>query len=156
MADRRPSIGKPAPFAARMIEEGIGPTEGLRQMNKAGAGIRSQDWYRVYGQVEAAIEGREAAATFPLDRVPGAEIWTPWATQAKGFYYQVEHQVWDPELGAMSTRQGTVFSRTPITGGQALDAANEDFMEQVGEFGYSPVEWQGSIITGFYESQGGQ
>lgn len=154
MAERGAPIGNPAPFAARMIAEGINATEGLRMLRDSGAGVETQRWYRVYGEMQAAIQARPEIQALDFTQAPQGQVWTEWQTRGTGYAYQVTHAVWDPELGVRSTRQATVISAEPISIQDALDQANEEFTENTGVTGTNPVVWLGSTVTGLHQMTG--
>jgi hypothetical protein len=154
MAERGAPIGNPAPFAARAIVEGKTATEALRELRESGAGISTQRWYRVYGETQAAIENRETAATLDILRTPGAEQWTEWETRAEGYMYQFRISAWDAELGTMVTREASVFRTQPVPTIDAMQQAQDEFVEGNTVVGTNPLVFQGAVLSGLFQMTG--
>lgn len=80
----------PRALAQIAIREGESATGALRAFREAGGSIRTQTWYRLYGQaqLEGVMSGKEAAA--PLNRVPTAgEIQPATVPRARGYMQRV-------------------------------------------------------------------
>ena len=86
------AAGSDWPFSAAQIaiREGANATDALRAFRAAGGSVRTQTWYRLYGQaqLEGAMSGREASAG--LARVPVSnEIQTRSVPRATGYMQRV-------------------------------------------------------------------
>jgi hypothetical protein len=76
--------------AQQAMREGTSATQALRLFREAGGQVRTQTWYRLYGQ--AQLEGAMASKEFSaqLRRIPTAsEIQTATAPRARGYMQRV-------------------------------------------------------------------
>lgn len=77
-------------FARKLIEEGATPTSALRMWRQAGGHIRTQDWYRIWGEARTQIalapheQGRSLTA-----RPTESEIATMQTKQRRGIAHEV-------------------------------------------------------------------
>lgn len=111
-----PSILGNRAAAQLAIREGKSATEALRLYRQAGGSVRTQTWYRLYGQanLEGTLAGPEASAA--LNRVPTAgEIQTATAPRARGYMQRVTVFGRDSEGNVLtrevSLRPGRLVSR---------------------------------------------
>lgn len=139
-----------------MIEQGISATAGLAQLRE-NAGIRTQTWYRVYGEVQRSIANAERIATLNPSRRPGGENFAPWAAghQPGQLAYQVTVTTFDPETGLMGSQQRTVLTKTAITPKTAADRALEQFTGDPGDARYTAIPL-GAVVTNLYRMTGAE
>lgn len=138
------SIGNPAGFVAAAQAQGMSAAETLAALREAGAGIRTQYFYRVWGEVAADAANRPALAGHPLDVPVPTELHTAWSAgnQPGTFAYQVRLygsrtvQTERGEVAVSFTDLGTVKSDVPLSPDEAMDQAVADWQEgtQIGSF----------------------
>lgn len=105
------------------IREGQSATAALRLYRQAGGSIRTQTWYRLYGQaqLEGVTTSKEAAA--PLNRVPIAgEIQPAIVPRARGYMQRVTVFGRD-EGGNIITRDVSLRSGRLVSRGNAVNKA---------------------------------
>lgn len=105
------------------IREGVNATDALRLYRSAGGSVRTQTWYRLYGQaqLEGALTSKEAAA--PLNRVPTAgEIQPATVPRARGYMQRVTVYGRTPE-GFIMTREVSLRSTNLVSRGNAVNKA---------------------------------
>jgi len=122
-----------AAYARRMLPSiiGVGLGEGysgaemLRQLQTAGIGVRTQSFYTILGNVQAAqiTDGLNLGAS--LTALPDAGEVAPWLTRnASGYLYQARFlaQTVDPDTGAIITSWNDFSARYPTlkTRGEVL------------------------------------
>ncbi len=63
----------PVQFIGALLERGLAPTAALREFRAAGGRVRTQTWYRAWGEVAGELATRERVQAAPLRRRPIAE-----------------------------------------------------------------------------------
>lgn len=89
MADRPAWITQHLPG---LIREGVSGAEALRRLRGAGVAIRTQSFYRAWGETKAALASWSQVAEAPLGRRPvGAEI-TEYSSRhgSRGYLYSFD------------------------------------------------------------------
>lgn len=153
MPDSTP-IGNAAPFAMRMIAEGVGATEGLRMLRDSGVGIRTQTWYRVYGEAQASLANTPMIEGLNRNRRPGDEMFTDWSAGTSGRYaYQVTVLTFDAETGMTGTRLHTIITNQVITPANAEGQALGQLNDANDDPRYSSIAL-GAVTTGLYRMVG--
>lgn len=143
--------GGPA-LVASAIKQGISRTAGLREYRAAGGAIRTQTWYRLWGEAEEALAGRLDETLAPLDAPPTRAELTPWSTsRSENFATQVEVFVRDRETGLVSTKPYTHFADEPIVRQDAIEAAIEAYGSASAQDRYGEVV-MGAVTVGQYET----
>lgn len=151
---RGSTVGNPAPFAVRAVLEGRTAASALRELRDAGVGIRTQTWYRVFGEARASIDNLSAVSSLSSDTMPRAEHFTPWSAGRQGDYaYQFGIVAVDPETGLRMTVQHTVLTPDVISVGDAERAAMSDFQQGV-ETGSGPGTPVAPILLNLYQMVG--
>jgi hypothetical protein len=141
-----------AGLIASAIKEGNSVRGALREYREAGGSIRTQTFERYWYEVKATTEGRETAATRPLDAVPAASELLPWAnTRPEAYSTQVEVFVRDKQTGEVRGLPYTHFSDEPITGRDATEAAEQAYGSPDAQEAYEE-EVLGASVVGTYEN----
>lgn len=84
----------PVNYIPQLQAKGMSATEALGWLRERGLGIRTQTFYRAWGETVAALDKRENVEQARLDRRPLAQEITPLRTKsATGFRYQVSAAV---------------------------------------------------------------
>lgn len=153
-----PDIGNPAGFIAEMLGQGMSATAGLNTYREAGAGMRTQTWYRLWGEVEAATMNRETVLGADLFNLPRDEQYTEWSAGTfPGYAANVSVQVRDQATDDVFNIFYTHVSRYPFTPQEAIDAAMSTFGDEAGEEGSFPTDvLLGGVITGLFKMTGRQ
>lgn len=116
--------GNPAGFIASKIGEGVGSTAALNQFREAGGSFRTQDWYRLYGEVGASIANQDVAAGVNPYAVPSAGDYTEWSMGAGGRYAtSVNVLMRDKGSGDMESQQFDYVTDEPHSPAEAAAAA---------------------------------
>lgn len=123
-----PVPGNPAGFISGAIGEGVGSTEALDAFRAAGGAIRTQSWYRLYGEVADSIARAPAAAGLDPFALPGADDYATWAmgrggeyvTSVRVFFRDTESEI----IGSKLYDYKTADPHTPI---EAQLAAEQDY-----------------------------
>lgn len=120
-----PSNGNPAGFIRGLLNEGEGPTSGLRIYRDAGGHIQDSRWFELYSQTAATLADRPAALGLDPFSIPGPTDYEQWAL-GRGNQYatQVHIQVVDRDTGDFFTKQHTYITDEPHT---AADAEADAF-----------------------------
>lgn len=127
---RNPGLGNPAPYAVEAILEGYSATEGLNVLRDAGWGIRTQSWYRAYGEAQEALGNLRDVSGLDVFATPGRDQFVQWTAGSEpGFVYQFGIDVIDPETGLTMTIPHTVISDEIIPISQAIGQAISDFAD---------------------------
>lgn len=137
-----------------LVNEGGNPTATLRMFREAGGRMRTQTWYRMWGEVtnERALGGIEEGA--PLNQVPGrTETLTMTTRRAKGYMQRVQVVGRDISGNAITK---TIDIRTPelMTRSDAIGKAT-DIVEGIEsatgrQTGSLPVAVLGAFYGGTY------
>lgn len=117
--------GNPAGFIRGLIQEGEGPTAGLRIFRDAGGAIQDSRWFELYGQVNDTIA--RVPETLGLDpfAVPSPGEYEVWNLGSGNQYMtQVEVQIRDRDTGLWFTKPHTFVTDEPHT---AADAEEDAF-----------------------------
>jgi hypothetical protein len=118
------------PWVERSLRQGIGPTEALRIAREGGLQVRTQDWFRAYGQERANIAMSIQARDLPLNRRPAANEIGTWTTVRKrGFAQRVTVLTQDTLTGATKQRYVTVTTRSLVSRGNAIKQAMAAFVD---------------------------
>jgi hypothetical protein len=105
------------------MREGVNASQALKAFRAAGGSVRTQTWYRLYGQaqLEGALTSREAGA--PLNRVPTAsEVQPASVPRARGFMQRVT-VYGRTEEGHIITRDVSLRSGKLVSRGNAINKA---------------------------------
>lgn len=135
-------------YMAALIREGLSATGGLRAYREAGGTIRTQNWYRAWGEVQASIGRAGMVAEAPLGRRPLAAEVSTWETRRRsGYVFQVEAQLRQVGTSEVFTTYTSFRTDRLTTYGEALDAALGAFADQMAEYGEQVM---GGVVTGVY------
>lgn len=88
------------------LEEGYSGAEMLRQLRSVGAGVRTQTFYQILGNVQGAASTAYRNLGASLTEVPAPGEVASWLTSnAQGYLYQMRFlaQTVDPDTGALIT-----------------------------------------------------
>lgn len=105
------------------MRENVSATAALKAFRAAGGSIRTQTWYRLYGQaqLEGAMTSKEAGR--PLGRIPTAsEIQPATVPRARGFMQRVTVYGRD-QAGNIITRDVSLRSGRLVSRGNAINKA---------------------------------
>ena len=141
--------GNATAFIAKFVKEGMSSSAALNAYRSAGGKIRTQSWYKLYGEAQAVIVRREAVSKAPANRRPLAEHITTWTTtKQRGYSYQFEIQVRHRGTGAIESVFHAVRTDKLISYGRALARAMETFDPVKDSADYQVL---GGIVTGVFQ-----
>lgn len=136
-------------FIAALIKEGLGPTAGLRAFREAGGQIRTQTWFRAWGEVVGSLAKHTATGMAPLDRRPTAEEISRWTTARRpGYLYQIEFQVRPRGTAEVWTSWHSVRSDRLLTYGDALAGSLDALATDLDAYDEIVL---GGVVTGVFE-----
>lgn len=144
-------------FISGAIEEGLSGAQALDAFREAGGeGIRTQTWYDLWGETMGAKAN--AGRFFDVDYGShlGDDMYADWnAKGPAGFAHQVELQVRSFDTGESFAIQQTVFSDTPMTPQEAVDAAFAQASDSgIQEGGTFNVRVRSGYMTNAYRMTG--
>jgi hypothetical protein len=104
----------------------MGATEALQHAREQGVKIRTQTWYRLWGETRAAADRVGALSASNMHRRPTAEEITPMTVpKAKGYLYTVNVAVRDRLTGEVFYTPSGYRSDTLVSKNRALQGAIE-------------------------------
>lgn len=137
------------PWVQRALREGLSPTAALKVAREAGLSIRTQEWYRVYGQERANLALTAMARDLPLNRRPAASEIGRWTTRRrKGYAYRVQGVLKDRVTGATKNAYITVTYDRLVSRGKAIADAMAGFTDAEDRY---PAELLGAFTGGVFE-----
>lgn len=151
-------MANPASFIARFLDEGYTARDALDVFRSQGGAMRTQTWYRAWGEMENVVSRRAQWATVDPDLFPSADLYAPWSAGRPGSYAtQVKVLLRDRETGLVSSIGYTHITDEPHTPAEAMDAGMGIY-QQGSEDESTDYDQQvvGAIPIGFYEMQGRQ
>lgn len=122
--------GNPAGFIRSLIQEGVGPTEGLALYRDPSVGGQIQDshWFQLYGSVADTLGRTPEALGLDPYSLPGPADYGKWPTRTPDQYAtQVEVQLWDRDLQDYITLQHTYITDYQHTPSEAEWDAEQNF-----------------------------
>lgn len=124
------SVGNPAGYISGLIGEGTGSTEGLADFRDAGGAIRTQTWYRLWGEVTDSLARSGVAGQLDPDQLPDPAAYGTW-TMGPGGQYATQVQVYfrDVDTGLVGTSFYTYVTDDPHTPGEAEAAAFDEYSD---------------------------
>jgi hypothetical protein len=139
----------PLGFIQSLIGQGVSPTAGLRQYRQAGGAIRTQRWFRAWGEMQAEISTRPVVVAAPLTSVPTRQEITRVESKRPGAYlFRGGVMAFDRQTGEVEIRPSSVRSRTLMRYEEALAAMVEQLASNAEEYDISVV---GGFITSVRE-----
>lgn len=142
------STGNPAGYIRGLLNEGTGPTEGLRQFRDNGGSIQDSRWFDLYGQVNATLADRPGALGLDPFNVPSPGEYETWSLgRGNQFMTQVEIQIRDRDTGLWFTKQHTFVTNDPHTAEDAEDDAFDLFGDPDTENNYGETVMGALAVT---------
>jgi hypothetical protein len=162
VADGGFNLGNIAGHIAGALREGQSVTRALNEYRAAGGSVRTQTWYRIAGQVRAALGRAQEWATMDYGQAPRSDQFSPWDARARGGEYlyhfdvyvgrQVELEGGQREKFTFTTQISAAYDH-PVAPEVAADAALSD--AELGAEGYGD-DVQGVTLRGLYRMMGVQ
>lgn len=142
-------VSTPARLAiARALSNGQTATSALHDFRAAGGRMRTQTFYRLYGQAQVEGIHRYEEASRPLNRTPDySEIQQMTVRRGGGFLHKVVVMTRDAS-GQIISRTLNITRRTPMTRGAAIRRAMEIVSDNKDSYGLDPVA---AFHTGVFE-----
>lgn len=124
------STGNPAGYIVGSIGEGLSSTAALNAYREAGGSIRTQTWYRLYGEVTDSLARSPVAGQLDPDQLPGGGDYATW-TMGKGKQFATQVQVYhrDLDTGIVGTSNFTYVTDYAHTPGEAEEAAFNEYSD---------------------------
>lgn len=120
--------GNPAGFVVGYQRAELSATEALAEFRAAGGQIRTQSWYRLWGEVADTLARGDLFAALPPGALPAPADYGTWAMGRGGQYAtQVSVYIRDVDTGLIRTQQYTYVTADPHTPGDAAANAMDDF-----------------------------
>lgn len=149
------NVGNPAGFIAGAINEEMGPTAALAAFRDAGGEIRNESWFRLYGEVGAALDNSVTAAGLNPYALPDASDYAPWTMNGPDSYAtQVKVFFRDVDTGLIGSAEYTYRTPDPHTPAEAEAAAFDEYADpdNAADYGQSVL---GTATTNVYRTSAG-
>lgn len=115
-------------FMAQAANEGLGVVAARTAMREAGLQMSNATFSQMYGEIRAAVAGRDAIAGLNYDAIPGDDAFTTWRVEDGGGYATfVTNYVRVPGQRGVEPRYYTYVTDQPHTPQEAIDAAADHF-----------------------------
>lgn len=135
--DAGTEVGNPAGFIVGAINEGQSATAALGAFRQAGGEMRTQTWYRLFGETQASIAARPEAAALDPFQVPQAGDYTEWAMGPGGQYVTTVDVLFrDVDTGLIGRKQYMYKTDDPHSPAEAQLAAWGDMGDPENEAQY--------------------
>lgn len=122
------------------LTEGLGATAALRVFRAAGGKVRTQSWYRAFGEAERALAEAGSEASANLDARPGwGRIETVHTPKATGYGHIVHVVGVNPKTGEETVSSITIHATTRLTRRQAVETAVQRVAENQERYENRPV-----------------
>lgn len=123
-------------------------TEALNAMRESGLAMRTQDFYRAWGEVETNVGMTDRIVGLDPTLTPTAESLSTWSVGREGQYmFQVDVMVKDLESGEMELRPYSIMSDQLMTPLEAMAQAEEEMSDNAGDYGERVF---GSVMRNIY------
>lgn len=144
--------GGPAGLLLNALSEGLSATKALSNFREAGGSIRTQTWYKLAGEVRAAVANRDVVTGLDPTLLPRDEHFTPWSAGSEGqFLYQVEVPYRDVESGEVFRAPYSVITNRVLSPQDAIDEALDVYADNAEKYGQKIL---GGILVGLYAMGG--
>lgn len=149
----------PLPYIYNKVKEGVSPTQALREYRESGGAIRTQRFYKAYGEIFAELAVRPNLQAAPTGAVPSAEeITRQESTRPGGFLARggvlVSIRSVDPLTGRTTEETRVNFGSVRMQSLQTFGEIMGNLEAKFGPNGTSGVEQSsvlGSFVTGVTE-----
>lgn len=150
------NIGNPAGLIAAAIRAGTSATKALGEFRGAGGSIRTQSWYRAFGEVRAAIGRHEAISGLDPSLPPDPGMFSQWSAGRPGtFAYQVDVLVRDKGSGVVYRTAYTYLTDQLVPLQSAIDEAIATYTAGAETSGsWDGQQIIGAVPAGLYEMVG--
>lgn len=146
------NVGNPAGFISELIGAGESPTAGLQIFRDAGGAIRTESWFRLYGEVDTALQNAGPAASLNPYELPPANAYAPWTMNGPDSYAtQVKVFFRDVDTGVIGSAEYTYRTPDPHTPAEAEAAAQAEYgdADNAADYGQSIL---GTATTNVYQT----
>lgn len=145
-----------ANYLPRLIREGHTATSALRELRNSGQSIADKTFYRLWGETVDHLSKSEAFIDTPLNRRPSIDqIGIATRPRARGYLYNVEIAVHNPDSGEVAFHSWGVRSQKLISVGNAIQQAVSSWQESENS-GRGSVEGRalGGVLSGVLQLVG--
>ena len=148
-------LGNIAGYISGFQQEGRSATSALGTFRDLGGSVRTQTWYRAWGEVEAAAAAAGPVSALDPSAVPTLGQYTPWAAGREGLLSHDVTVFFRDQDGEVASMQWSVLSSTPLAPADAVASAMDDFAEstRTTETGRGQT-LVGAILSGLYAQTG--
>lgn len=144
-----PREGFPSGLVQRAVREGVNATDALRLYRAAGGSVRTQTWYRLYGQAKLELELHGTEAGRPLHLRPTAdEIQQRTTRRARGYEQRATVFMRDRETGEVIARPFSQRAEGVVSRRNVIETAIGIFSDFAAQYDLVP---EGAIYTGTFE-----
>lgn len=151
------STGNPAGYVKAAINEGWSASEALTTYRADGGEVGNGTWYRLYGEVGAALDRAGVAAGLDPFQIPAGADYSVWSVNGPQQYAtQVNVLTRDKTTGVVGARQFTYMTAVPHAPGEAELAAFDQFTdEDLTDVGGSLADLValGTVVTNIYRTE---
>lgn len=141
-------------FIPELMRSGYSASGALAFLRANGAGMRTQTFYRTWGEVARSLALEPGMADRPLDSLVSPADMATWRAGRPGtFGFQVNVVLRDAATGLVRTATRFVFSPTNLTPQEAIDKAVADYLEAEASPAYASVAMATRFVNA-YQMQG--
>lgn len=126
--DPEANTGNPAGFIVGQVSGGVSSSAALRAFREAGGSIRTQTFYRLYGEVTDALARSDSAAGLDPFSLPDPGNYATW-TMGRGGQFATQVKVFfrDVDTGLIGTSNFTYVTDEPHSPAEAEAAAYDEY-----------------------------
>jgi hypothetical protein len=144
------NVGNPAGFVAGAVGEGTNATAALNAFREAGGEMRTETWYRLYGEVTDSLGRQSQAAQLNPYSIPDADAYSTWEMGAGGkFATQVQVFFRDQDTGIIGSSNYTYITDQAHAPGEAEAAAFDEYADPDNASNYAQ-SMLGTMTTNVY------
>lgn len=146
MADR---VGPLGAIQSLLRQGDVGPTQALREYRAAGGQIRTQRWFRAWGEMAAELAARPAVQAAPLESYPeGGQLTRVQSARPGAYLYVGGVMVFDRPTNEPILKAASIRSSTLLTYAQAQNLLEQQVGMGADSYGYTVA---GGYVTAVRE-----
>lgn len=134
----------------QLMREGMSPTAALQAFRDAGGSVRTQTWYRAWGEVQRDYSERGYWGSADLSQPVSPSELPDWHAGREGSIgFRVGVAVRDQATGLVDTRTHFMFSDEPIAPQDAVDQMIQTYQDNADVTEYGGVLVQAYFIQAY-------
>lgn len=142
----------PSAYIKELIEQGVGPTQGLKDFRGDDGEITDSRWFKLFGEVNGLLDREDQILGLAGGSVPPPELYGSFEAGSGGQYVTtVEIQMIDRGTGDWYTQQYQYWTADPHTPEEAQDDAWAMFGDADTESQYEQT-MMGAVAVSFWRT----